>query len=90
MSMNQVVLLDLANAPLRPGTFHQRQMEALLRYYQKTGFTLAQCADPKHLNRTVGTLKDYAKRFSLAFPDYVPTELRPPKPVKTKRPTEVK
>lgn len=53
--------------------------EALLRRLHEKGLTLEQCADRRIMNRAPATLKAYARRFDLAFPDYVPRKRRPKK-----------
>lgn len=77
------LLNDLANGPMI-GT-HPRRMNALLLHFHKAGLTLETCADSKHLGRSMSTLKAYVRRLKIAFPDYVPLALRPPKPPKEKK-----
>lgn len=55
---------------------HARTTETLLRSLMKNGLTLEQCGDAKVMGRSMYTLKKYARRFRLAFPDYVPRKLR--------------
>jgi hypothetical protein len=69
--------------PLMPS--HKSKMNALMRHFQAAGLTLATCADARHLCRSVSTLQGYARDLALAFPDYVPMALRPPKPPKARK-----
>jgi hypothetical protein len=80
---------SLMNGPLI-GTNHRRRMDAVLQHLHKAGCTLAQCADNKRMGRSLETLKPYARRLSLAFPDYVPLHMRPKKEPKAKKPRKVK
>lgn len=54
-----------------------------MRHFSERGVTIAILCTPRYLNRTESTLKRYARKFSLAFPDYVPMALLPPKVKKT-------
>lgn len=64
-------MMDLGTAPFI-GKSTVRRVELLLRHFHELGLPLAVCADRKHLGRKVVTLKGYARRLGLAFPDYVP------------------
>lgn len=57
-------------------TPHRIRMEALLSAYQEAGLTLAVCCDRRHLGRAPSTLKRYARRLALSFPDYTPRAMR--------------
>ncbi len=73
LELFNIALADIANGP------HQRPRlaEDLLKRLHSNGLTLAQCADKRVMNRKITTLKTYARKLKLAFPDYVPMELRP-------------
>lgn len=75
---------ELMNGPI-VGSNHRRRMDAVLQHLHKTGHTLASCAGPLRMGRSVDTLKPYARRLSLAFPDYVPRHMRPKKEKKAKK-----
>lgn len=65
-------LTEIASGP------HQRPrlVEDLLRRLNEKGLTLEQCADAKIMDRSVRTLKRYAREFDLTFPDYTPRKLK--------------
>lgn len=69
---------------------HRAKIKTLMQHFHKAGLTLATAADDRHLSRSISTLKGYCRDFSLAFPDYVPLALRPPKPPKVKSPRKRK
>lgn len=71
------VLTDIANS--KRADERLDLTEALLRRLHEKGLTLAQCADHRIMRRSLGVLKKYARRFDLAFPDYVPRKLKPKK-----------
>jgi hypothetical protein len=72
------ILGDIAsNDPLL--TKHSARLNAILTHFAKRGIPLAVCADKRHLNRKVRTLKRRARALGLVFPDYCPRALRPPK-----------
>lgn len=59
------------------GTPHRKRMDALLLVaYHRRGLSLAVCGDRLHLGRAQSTLKRYARRLRLSFPDYTPRNLR--------------
>lgn len=60
-------------------TKHRERMKILLQHFAEMKLPLSTCADRSHLDRSVETLKDYAREFGLSFPDYVPVALRPKK-----------
>jgi hypothetical protein len=82
LELFNTALTDIANGP------HQRPRlaEDLLKRLHSNGLTLEQCADRRVMNRSVSTLKKYARDLALAFPDYVPLAMRPPKEPKAKNP----
>jgi hypothetical protein len=82
MNLFNMALTDIANGP------HQRPRLAvdLLRRLHSNGLSLEQCADAKVMNRSVDTLKKYARELGLSFSDYVPLELRPKKDKPAKKP----
>ena len=65
---------------------HQARVRAIMEHFASAGLTLATCADARHLNRSLSTLKRYAREQGLQFPDYVPMALRPPKLPEAKKP----
>lgn len=78
------ILDDLQQGPML--STHRGKIEALMRHFSANEIPLATCADPRHMRRSISTLKAYARDFKLKFPDYVPTSLRPPKPPKVRKP----
>lgn len=80
------VLGDIANGP-RLGGF-AATTEALMRRFSEKGFTLAQLADRRMMNRSIRTLQEHAREFDLTFPDYVPMKLRPKKSKPSKDSTD--
>lgn len=70
-------LSEIANGPRV--TEYGGLTEALIRRLHEKGLTIEQCADRRVMNRSVATLERYARKFELAFPDYVPMALRPKK-----------
>lgn len=55
---------------------HKDRVGELLRHFQQGGLTLEKCADARHLDRAMSTLKGYARELNLAFPDYIPMHMR--------------
>ena len=53
-----------------------RQMRTLLLHYQALGWELERVGHPKIANLTFKTLKKWAKRHGIAFPDYTPNDLK--------------
>lgn len=85
LDLFNTALTDIANGPHnRP-----RLAEDLLTRLHGNGLTLEQCADKRVMNRSLDTLKGYARKLKLSFPDYVPMELRPKKEPKAKGPKVV-
>lgn len=78
---------ELANGPMVGQG--KRKVGAVLKHFHKAGLTLDTCADERHLNRSLSTLKAYARRLKLAFPDYVPLAMRPKKEKREKRSRKV-
>lgn len=50
------------------------QIEALLWLYQSRGRKLSELVGPKHFGVSLRTLKDYCRRFDVAFDDYTPRQ----------------
>lgn len=48
------------------------QIEALLWPYQSRGRKLSDLVGPKYFGVSLRTLKDYCRRFDIAFDDYGP------------------
>ncbi len=61
---------------------HPSRMRFLLKTYSERGRNLADIACSKIMGRQLDTLKSYCRLFQIAFPDYVPLSMRPPKPPK--------
>lgn len=57
---------------------HKRRVAHCLKHWAAAGITLAVCSDARHLDRSVNTLKAYARKLKLRFPDYVPDALKTP------------
>lgn len=70
-------LNEVANGP-RVGS-HEALTEALMRRLHEKGLRLADLASDKMMSRSLSTLQMRARRYDLAFPDYVPMRLRPKK-----------
>lgn len=71
-------LFEAINAAPYAGT-NKRRVEEILRHFHKIGLTLEVAGDRQHLDRAQSTMKKYARRLKLGFPDYVPVALRPKK-----------
>lgn len=52
-------------------------MEAAFRFLHGRGYMLAELQHPQRMNRRLSTLKKWARRFKLAFPDYTPRSMKP-------------
>jgi hypothetical protein len=48
----------------------QRYLPGLLRHFHKLGYSLAQCADRRRLNRKPVDLLHHARLLGLVFPDH--------------------
>lgn len=57
-------------------TPQRQKVEQILRHFCAAGLTLETCADTRHMGRAMSTLKRYARRLDLKFPDYCPRHLR--------------
>lgn len=53
---------------------HVERMNTIMRHFAAKAIPLSICADARHLNRSLSTLKRYAR--DLKFPDFVPMHLR--------------
>lgn len=53
--------------------------ELLLRAVEQ-GKTLEQCASPLYMNRSIRTIRKWARLFDIAFPDYKPRKRKPKEP----------
>ncbi len=51
--------------------------EALMRRLHEKGATLEHLSGTRVMRRSVSTLRAHARKFGLAFPDYVPLAMRP-------------
>ena len=67
----------LRDAPAALGN-HKRRISYCLKHWAEHGIPLSVCADRRHLDRSVNTLKAYARKLKLKFPDYVPDALKTP------------
>lgn len=63
---------------------HQRRLEAIMRHFHAAGLSLAIAGDKRHLDRAQTTMRKYCNDYSLAFSDWIPLKMRPPKPKKAK------
>lgn len=78
------ILGEIANAPICSDS----KLVRLLKRFSKIGLPLKTCADKQHLGREIDTLKRYARRHDLKFPDYVPRHLKPKKEKKKRARSE--
>ena len=66
-----------ANLPEMPMlTTRASKIEFLLRYFAQQKLPLAVVADYQHLDRSLDTLRRYAREMNLTFPDYTPRHLK--------------
>lgn len=68
------VLSDIANGPKITG--HADLTGALMRRLAEKGLSLEQLTDNRVMKRSRATLEARAREFGIAFPDYVPMEMR--------------
>lgn len=68
-------LFELEDLQPRP-TKHRRQLHHALEQYSQRGLTLQEISKPAVLGISIPTLRGYARRLGLAFPDYTPRALR--------------
>lgn len=68
-------LTEIADGPRIGG--HGNLTKALMERLAEKGMTLAQCADPRMMKRSLATLQKHAREYGLQFPDYVPLSMRP-------------
>lgn len=73
--------MGIVSPPEILGDYHSR-LKFLLKTYSERGKKLRDIACPQIMGRSVDTLKGYCRLFQIAFPDYVPMSMRPPKPPK--------
>lgn len=77
--------LSFAPPPVAKILGSQRErIRYLLQVYSERGHTLKVLAGPKHMGRSLATLKKYCRNFQIKFPDYVPMSMRPPMEKKKK------
>lgn len=74
------ILGEMAAGPIT----NESKLEQLLKHFSAHNIPLATCADKRHLGRKVSTLRRYACRMSLKFPDWVPMHMRPNKEKKAR------
>lgn len=55
---------------------HATRMVTLLRAFASQGRTLESLTGPRYFNRTLNTLKRYARKGEVRFPDYTPRPIR--------------
>lgn len=67
-------LSEIAGGPRLNG--HSHLTKELMQRLAEKGLTLAMCAGPQMMNRSLGTLQGHARKYKIAFPDYVPMKLR--------------
>jgi hypothetical protein len=70
------ILGKMTSGPLVAGT---NKVGEVLKHFASAGLERKTCADDRHLGRSVSTLKRYACRLNLKFPDYCPRHLKPKK-----------
>lgn len=78
------VLTELQDAR-EIGMGHVDKLTFCLRHWAANGVPLSTCADSRHLNRSISTLRRYASNLGLRFPDWVPMALRTKEERKRKR-----
>jgi hypothetical protein len=66
---------DLARGPMMGS--HGKRLLALVRYFHAIGLSIAVIADRQHLGRRPTTVKRYARKLGLTFPDYRPRSRKP-------------
>lgn len=54
----------------------RERIKTLMEHFAARKIPIKICADSRHLNKSVSTVKGYARDFRLRFPDYVPMDLR--------------
>jgi hypothetical protein len=64
---------------------HGARMETLMLHFHRLQVPIAVCASPGYLARKPKTLKAYARRLGLAFPDYTPRPKKKKRRAKKKR-----
>lgn len=74
------ILGEMARGPITC----ESKLERVLRHFSAHSVPLETCADKRHTGRKLSTLKRYACRMDLKFPDWVPRHLRPKKEKKAK------
>lgn len=71
------VAQEIADAPLRENRGRRGVAEYLMRMMSSRGYTLEQLSGPLMMGRSIGTLQAIAREAQIAFPDYVPFDMRP-------------
>lgn len=69
------LLTEIADGP-QLGS-HAALTKALMQRFAEKKLTLAYLAGPKMMGRSIHTLREHAREYGLAFPDYVPLAQRP-------------
>lgn len=77
------ILGRISAAPMR-GTSGRSRVGEVLTHFSQAGLTIRVCADARHLGRAISTLKKYARRLNLKFPDYCPRHMKPKKAKKAR------
>lgn len=79
MSEAQTDIRDILGEIASTGPIHtnfRSRIKTLMEHFAAKRIPLDVCADARHLNRSLSTLKGYARDYRLRFPDYVPMDLR--------------
>lgn len=74
LNMFAGIVNEIANGP--KVTDFQSLTASLLRRLSEKGLTLEQCADRRMLNRSISTLEGHCREYGIAFPDYMPPNMR--------------
>lgn len=78
------ILGEIASSGPIPTDFKSR-IKTLMEHFAARKIPISTCADSRHLNRSVSTVKGYAREFGLRFPDYIPMVLRTAEEMKRPR-----
>lgn len=84
----QTDIRDILGEIASSGPIHtdfKSRIKTLMEHFAARNISIETCADNRHLNRSVSTVKGYAREFRLRFTDYVPMDLRTPEELKLGR-----
>lgn len=74
MELFSAAVNEMANGPRI--TSYQDLTESLMRRLAEQGMTLEEASGPKIMNRSLRTLKQHCRDFSIAFSDYTPRAMK--------------